>query len=52
VFLYDRPQIEALADGFLEDLKRAEPVDPVRFARRPRSLQLLEDTCRIFSPLF
>ena len=22
------------------------------FARRARSLQLLEDTCRIFSPLF
>jgi cardiolipin synthase len=52
VFLYDRRKIQALADGFLEDLERSEPVDPVRFARRPRSLQLLEDTCRIFSPLF
>jgi cardiolipin synthase A/B len=52
VFLYDRPQIEALADGFLKDLEISEPVDPDRFARRPRSLQLLEDTCRIFSPLF
>jgi cardiolipin synthase len=52
VFLYDRPQIEALADGFLEDLQSSEEVDPARFARRPRSLQLLEDTCRIFSPLF
>jgi cardiolipin synthase len=52
VFLYDRPQIEALADGFLEDLESSEAVDPVRFARRSRSLQLLEDTCRIFSPLF
>ncbi len=52
VFLYDRPQIEALADGFLEDLGNSEAVDPARFARRPRSLQLLEDTCRIFSPLF
>jgi cardiolipin synthase len=52
VFLYDRRQIEALADGFLVDLENSEPVDPVRFARRPRSLQLLEDTCRIFSPLF
>jgi cardiolipin synthase len=52
VFLYDRPQIEALADGFLEDLRSSEEVDPARFARRPRSLQLLEDTCRIFSPLF
>jgi cardiolipin synthase len=52
VFLYDRPQIEALADGFLKDLESSEPVDPVRFSRRPRSLQLIEDTCRIFSPLF
>ena len=52
VFLYGRPQIEALADGFVKDLESATPVDPVRFARRPRSLQLLEDTCRIFSPLF
>ena len=52
VFFYDRPQIDALADVFLKDLESAEPVDPGRFARRPRSLQLLEDTCRIFSPLF
>ena len=52
MFLYDRPQIEALSDGFLKDLESSEPVDPARFARRPRSLQLLEDTCRIFSPLF
>jgi len=52
VFLYDRPQIDALAAGFLEDLANSEEIDPERFARRPRSLQLVEDTCRIFSPLF
>jgi cardiolipin synthase len=52
VFLYGRPQIEELANGFLMNLESSERVDPVRFARRPRSLQLLEDTCRIFSPLF
>jgi cardiolipin synthase len=52
LFLYDRPQVEALAEGFREDLSRAEPVDPERFARRPRTVQLLEDACRIFSPLF
>jgi len=52
VFLYARSRIEALADGFLEDLGNSEAVDPVRFARRSRPLQLLEDTCRIFSPLF
>jgi len=52
LFLYDRPLIEALAEGFLADLGRSEPIDPRRFARRSRPLQLLEDTCRIFSPLF
>jgi len=52
VFLYDRTQIAALADGFLKNLENSEMVDPVRFTQRPRSLQLLEDTCRIFSPLF
>jgi len=52
LFLYDRPQVEALAEGFREDLSRSEAVDPERFARRPRTVQLIEDTCRIFSPLF
>jgi cardiolipin synthase len=52
VFLYDRPQIEALAEGFLKDLENSEEVDAVRFARRSQPLQLLEDTCRIFSPMF
>jgi cardiolipin synthase A/B len=52
LFLYDRPLIEALAEGFLADLDRSEPIDPKRFALRSRPLQLLEDTCRIFSPLF
>lgn len=52
VFLYDRPQIEAMAAGFRGDLEKSEPIDPIRFAGRSRSLQLLEDTCRIFSPLF
>jgi cardiolipin synthase len=52
LFLYDRPQVEALAEGFREDLSRSEAVDPERFSRRPRTMRLLEDTCRIFSPLF
>jgi cardiolipin synthase len=52
LFLYDRPQVEALAEGFREDLSRSEAVDPERFSRRPRMVRLLEDTCRIFSPLF
>ena len=52
LFLYDRPLIEELAGGFLADLDRSEPIDPKRFALRSRPLQLLENTCRIFSPLF
>ncbi|HEU4949389.1 MAG TPA: phospholipase D-like domain-containing protein, partial [Candidatus Deferrimicrobiaceae bacterium] len=52
LFLYDRPLIEALAKAFLTDLDRSEPIDPKRFALRSRPLQLLENTCRIFSPLF
>jgi len=51
LFLYDRPQIEALAEGFREDLSHSKAVDQERFARRPRAIQLLENTCRIFSPL-
>ena len=51
LFLFDRPQVAALAEGFREDLSRSEEIDPGRFARRPRMLRLLEDTCRIFSPL-
>ena len=52
VFVYDRPQIVALAEGFLAALDRSERIDPIRFAQRSQPLQLLEDTCRIFSPLF
>jgi cardiolipin synthase len=51
LFLFDRPQVEILAGVFREDISRSEAIDPERFARRPRTLRLLEDTCRIFSPL-
>ena len=52
VFLYDRPQIEALADRVSQGPRELEAGRPRPVRRRPRSLQLLEDTCRIFSPLF
>ncbi len=52
VFLYDRPRIDMLAAGIAEDLLGAEELDPERFARRSGAMRLIEDTCRIFSPLF
>ncbi len=51
VFLYDAPQVGALAAMFRDDLIRSEEIDPEAFARRPRTRRLLEDTCRILSPV-
>jgi len=51
VFLYDPPQIDALADIFREDLSLSEEIDAGTFARRPGPLQFLEDTCRVLSPI-
>jgi len=52
IFLYGRRDIRALAAQFEEDLARSRRLDPDRFARRSRPIRLLEDSCRIFSPLF
>lgn len=52
IFLYGRQEIAALAAQFEGDLSRSKRLDPDRFARRKRPIRLLEDTCRIFSPLF
>jgi len=52
IFLYGRQETAALAAQFEEDLSRSRRLDPDRFARRKRPIRLLEDTCRIFSPLF
>jgi cardiolipin synthase len=52
VFLYGRKEIEALAAGFKSDVSFSAELDPAAFARRPRFVRLLEDTFRIFSPLF
>ena len=52
VFLYDRKEIDLLASTFEEDLSRSLRLDPEAFNRRPKTVRLLEDTCRIFSPLF
>ena len=52
VFLYGRREIAALADGFEEDFARSREILPAELARRGRVARFLEDTCRIFSPLF
>ena len=52
VFLYGRKEIDALAMGFETDLSFAAELDPSTFGRRPKLVRLLEDTSRIFSPLF
>lgn len=52
VFLYGEREIGLLSEEFTEDLSRSRRIDPADFARRPRMVRLLEDTCRIFSPLF
>jgi cardiolipin synthase len=52
VFLYSRKEIDALSAGFNTDLISSEELDAAKFGRRPRLVRLLEDTARIFSPLF
>ncbi len=52
VFLYGKKEIEALARGFESDLSNSAALDPVEFSGRSRTSRLLEDTFRIFSPLF
>ncbi|MGE5699769.1 MAG: cardiolipin synthase [Deltaproteobacteria bacterium] len=52
IFLYGRKEIDALASGFETDLSFAAELDPSAFGRRPKFVRLLEDTARIFSPLF
>ncbi|MBI5577155.1 MAG: cardiolipin synthase [Deltaproteobacteria bacterium] len=52
VFLYGGKEIEALAAGFEGDLAQSAELDPEAFGRRSKFVRLLEDTSRIFSPLF
>ncbi len=52
VFLYGSKEIDALARVFETDLSFAAELDPAAFGRRPKLVRLLEDTSRIFSPLF
>lgn len=52
VFLYGKEEIDALGAAFAKDLSQSRQLDADAFARRPKSVRFLEDTCRIFSPLF
>ena len=52
VFFYGRREIEALAALFEEDLAGSREIVPAQFAQRGRVARFIEDTCRIFSPLF
>jgi cardiolipin synthase len=52
VFLYGKKEIDALAAGFETDLSFSDELDPATFERRPKLVRLLEDSARIFSPLF
>ncbi|HEU5360489.1 MAG TPA: cardiolipin synthase [Candidatus Deferrimicrobiaceae bacterium] len=52
VFLYGKEEIDALGAAFAKDLSQSRQLDAKAFARRPKSIRFLEDTCRIFSPLF
>jgi cardiolipin synthase len=52
VFLYGRKEIDALAAGFETDLSFSGELDPAAFGNRPKLVRLLEDSARIFSPLF
>lgn len=52
IFLYGTREVSDLAAQIEEDLARSNRLDPDLFSRRKRPIRLLEDTCRIFSPLF
>jgi len=52
VFFYGGKEIKALAAGFEKDLSNSEILDPMVFSGRPKFVRLIEDTFRIFSPLF
>jgi len=52
VFLYGKKETGLLASAFEEDISGSLRLDPATFSRRPKTVRLLEDTCRIFSPLF
>jgi len=52
VFFYGSREIRALAAGFEKDIANSREILPAEFAQRGRVARFLEDTCRIFSPLF
>lgn len=51
LFLFNFRRVEELASVFLEDQSQSDEIDPEAFARRSRARRLLEDSCRILSPI-
>jgi cardiolipin synthase len=49
--LYSPELVIALEQQFLRDLEDAELLDPKRYAERPLPDRLIENGCRLFSPL-
>jgi len=49
--LHDPELVKDLEAAFLADFKLAEAVDPAAFARRPIARRLLENGCRLLSPI-
>lgn len=52
LFLYSDADVARVAASLEEDLSRSVRLNPVTFERRSKAVRLLEDSCRIFSPLF
>jgi cardiolipin synthase len=49
--LYAPTQVNELEERFRADLAVSVPVDPQAFAARPFRLRLMENACRLFSPV-
>lgn len=49
--VYDNEFSEELARVFFDDIKHAERIDPKEWNNRPSSIQLLEKTAGLFSPV-
>jgi cardiolipin synthase len=51
VIFYDRPMIQVLHQAFLRDLQHSRPLEPDQWKQRPWPRRLLEDACRLASPV-
>ena len=49
--IYTPAAVEALERQFLCDLENSVQLEPKKFARRPRLGKMLENVCRLLSPI-